>query len=74
MADSFFTKWERVIKTMPIREPDQRPTKLHDIIDSIIRDICELPDRTSPDGQPDVMLVSDGELRDILWRHLGDGQ
>lgn len=52
--------------------PDVRPTALHDIVDSIIRDVAELPDRTSPEDQPDVMLVSNGELRDILWRHLED--
>lgn len=58
--------------------PDPTPTTrvfrtpMHDRVDSIIRDICELPDRTSPEGQPDVMIVSDGELRDILWRHLED--
>lgn len=55
----------------PTRLPNIRG-HMHNRIDSIIRDIAELPDRTSPDGQPDVMLVSDGELRDILWRHLDD--
>jgi hypothetical protein len=35
-------------------------------IDSIVRDVAELPDRNSPDDQPEMMLVSDKELRDII--------
>jgi hypothetical protein len=40
------------------------------LIDSIVRDVAELPDRTSPDNRPDIMLVSDSELRDILHTRL----
>lgn len=40
-------------------------------IESIIRDIAELPDRTSPEDQPEAMLVTSDELRIILTRHLG---
>lgn len=35
-------------------------------INSIVRDVAELPDRTSPDEQPEMMLVTDKELRDII--------
>lgn len=38
-------------------------------IDLIIRDICELPDRTSPEDQPDMLMVTEEELRIILTRH-----
>ena len=38
-------------------------------IDLIVRDICELPDRTSPEDQPDMLLVTEEELRIILARH-----
>ncbi len=39
-------------------------------IAEIIRDVCELPDRTSPDDWPEVMLVTPEELTIILERHL----
>lgn len=35
-------------------------------IDSIVRAVCELPDRDSPEDQPEMMLVTDKELRAIL--------
>ena len=38
----------------------------------IIVDICELPDRTSPDDAPDMMLVTGEELTIIMHRHLDD--
>jgi len=37
---------------------------------AIIRDVAELPDRTSPNDQPDMMLVTADELRTILEAHL----
>lgn len=39
---------------------------------SAIRDVAELPDRTSPDDQPDMLFVSIDELQEILERHFGD--
>lgn len=39
-------------------------------IDGIIRDVAELPDRTSPADQPEMMLVSADELRAILLNHI----
>ncbi|MBO9459013.1 hypothetical protein [Labrenzia sp. R5_0] len=41
-----------------------------DLIGGIITNICELPDRTSPDDQPDMMLVTAEELDLILRRHV----
>jgi hypothetical protein len=35
-------------------------------IDSIVRRVQELPDRNSPDDQPEMMMVTDTELRDII--------
>jgi hypothetical protein len=32
----------------------------------IVRDVAELPDRTSPEDQPDMMLVTADELRSIV--------
>jgi hypothetical protein len=33
---------------------------------------AELPDRTSPDDRPEMMLVSADEMRSILLYHLSD--
>ena len=38
-------------------------------IQAIIRDVCELPDRTSPEDQPEMMLVTGEELNMILSRY-----
>jgi outer membrane murein-binding lipoprotein Lpp len=36
------------------------------LISDILTDVCELPDRTSPDGQPDLLQVTTSELTAIL--------
>ncbi|MGC4059393.1 MAG: hypothetical protein QM749_00440 [Aquabacterium sp.] len=38
-------------------------------IDSVLLDVAELPDRTSPEDQPDMMLVTADELRAIIQAH-----
>jgi hypothetical protein len=45
------------------------PVAPADWINAAVRDVAELPDRDSPDGQPDMMLVSADELRVIIERH-----
>jgi hypothetical protein len=35
-------------------------------INRIVQKVQELPDRDSPEGQPEMMLVTDAELRAIL--------
>lgn len=35
-------------------------------LDLIVQDICELPDRSSPDDWPEAMLVTSDELRRII--------
>ena len=40
------------------------------IIFNIIRDVAELPDRNSPEDQPDMMLVTMDELRTTLECHI----
>ena len=42
------------------------------LIDKIIQDVAELPDRTSPEDKLEMMLVSADELRAILMFHLSD--
>lgn len=36
----------------------------------IVRDVAELPDRTSPADQPEMMLVTQDELSEIIRRAL----
>lgn len=49
-------------------QPNTTADKL--AIEQIIRDVAELPDRTSPDDWPEVMLVTADELTIILERAL----
>ena len=42
------------------------PAGVDDVVNEIIRDVAELPDRTSPEDWPDAMLVTADELRTIL--------
>lgn len=44
--------------------------ELEHIVAGVVRDVAELPDRTSPGDQPEMMLVSSDELGDIVRRHL----
>lgn len=43
-------------------------------IHDIIRDVAELPDRTSPEDQPDMMLVTADELEAILDARLHENR
>lgn len=42
------------------------------IAEIVAREVAELPDRTSPDGAPDMMLVSHDELVAIVNKVLAD--
>lgn len=41
-------------------------------IELIIRDVAELPDRTSPEDWPEALIVTGDELEEILTRHLSE--
>ncbi len=41
-----------------------------EIATQIVRDVAELPDRTSPEDQPDMMLVTSDELTAIVLSSL----
>ncbi|XUM25092.1 hypothetical protein ACRAVF_34055 (plasmid) [Bradyrhizobium oligotrophicum S58] len=41
-------------------------------VSSVINDVAELPDRTSPDDEPDMMLVTAEELKTILCKRLSE--
>lgn len=45
-------------------------TSKQQLIEAIIRDVCELPDYTSPDDQPNLLQCTVEELDAILDRHL----
>ena len=42
----------------------------NNLAEKIVGDVCEIPDRNSPEGQPEMMLVSDQELFNIVLKHL----
>lgn len=42
------------------------PSEFDQFVSAVIRDVGELPDRSSPDDEPDMMLVSAEELKTIL--------
>lgn len=44
------------------------------LIDNVIRDVAELPDRTSPEDWPEAMLVTADELRAILEREASEAR
>ena len=44
--------------------------EVEEMADMIVRDVCELPDRTSPDDQPEMMLVTGEELHSIVVENL----
>lgn len=47
-------------------------SNLQDKIELIIRDVAELPDRTSPKDWPEALIVTSDELEEILTQHLGE--
>lgn len=36
------------------------------LVDAFVRDVCELSDRNSPEGEPDTLLITRDELTDML--------
>jgi hypothetical protein len=46
--------------------------RVEQLIERIVTEIAELPDRTSPDDWPEAMLVTGEELTTILRHHLAD--
>lgn len=48
------------------------PSEFDQFIFSVLRDVAELPDRNSPDDEPDMMLVTADELKTILCNRLSE--
>ena len=44
--------------------------EIDSLINIVIRDVAELPDRTSPEDWPDAMIVTSDELEEILTNRL----
>lgn len=44
--------------------------QLDTLAEKITRDVCELPDRTSPEDQPEMLLVTADELAAIVVQHV----
>jgi hypothetical protein len=61
--------WEAAQK---LEAPSDGPVRgeAGDWIDAVVLDICEIPDRTSPDDEPEIMLVKADELRRIILANL----
>lgn len=52
---------------------DQGKVSEHDqFVNAVLRDVAELPDRTSPEDEPDMMLVTAEELKTILCTRLSE--
>lgn len=64
---SRLTKLYSAPPSQQAREPSE---DAKDAINDIIRDVAELPDRSSPPGWPEAMCVMADELRVILRRYL----
>lgn len=52
--------------SLPTQPAAQATPEPDSWIADVLRDVAELPDRSSPDDQPDMMLVTAEELREIL--------
>lgn len=48
-------------------------TFYEELVDLVVRDVAEIPDRERTDNWPEVMIVTDDELRNILRKRLGIG-
>ena len=47
--------------------------EIDSLINLVIQDVAELPDRTSPEYLPDAMIVTGDELDEILTNRLKNG-
>lgn len=51
-------------------DPTAHAKLIERLIEKVITDVCDLPDRNSPEGQPDMMLVTGAELDAIIRSHI----
>lgn len=55
----------------PAQQPQISDEAAEKIVMNVVRDVAELPDRTSPPDEPMLLLVTERELLEILRYHLG---
>ena len=66
-------KWEIICNYKELVEAARAEmSNLQDKLELIIRDVAELPDRTSPEDWPEALIVTSDELEEILTQHLGE--
>lgn len=49
-----------------------KASEFDQFVNSVLNDVAELPDRTSPDDEPDMMLITAEELKTILCTRLAE--
>ena len=49
-----------------------KTSEFDQFVNSVLNDVAELPDRTSPDDEPDMMLVTAEELGRIIRERLSE--
>jgi hypothetical protein len=49
-----------------------KTSEFDQFVNSVLNDVAELPDRTSPDDEPDMMLVTADELGRIIRVRLSE--
>jgi hypothetical protein len=49
-----------------------KTSEFDQFVNSVLNDVAELPDRTSPDDEPDMMLVTADELARIIRERLSE--
>ncbi|WP_048764946.1 hypothetical protein [Acinetobacter sp. 243_ASPC] len=47
-------------------------SKIDELIETIIQDVAELPDRSSPEDWPEALILTGEELEEILIQNLAD--
>lgn len=49
-----------------------KPSEFDQFVNGVLRDVAELPDRNSPEDEPDMMMVTAEELKVILCNRLSE--
>lgn len=53
-------------------KPQELAGDVSNVVRRVLTDVCELPDRNSPDDDPDMLLITTDELETIVRRALGE--
>lgn len=72
IRSAFIRGFEEGAEAAPRSEQRTMPFSIMELADRVVLDVAEIPDRTSPDDQPEIMLVKDSELRSIIYNTARD--